>query len=566
MKKKYVFPLVMLSTIFIIVSCSSPSKMLKNASSVNYKVSPNPIEMKGDSVEITISGSYPPKFFAKKAEMSVTPVLKWDNGSASFKTEKLQGESVQGNGKTISFTNGGSFSYTGKIPYQAGMIKSELIIKSESSMKGKAVSMPDLKIADGVVATASLMNTEAKTITIENQLKRNEVVSSESDILFAMSQTKVLPKELNKAGMKGLKTFTKNIDKDTLLTFKEIVIHGFASPDGPEESNTILAQGRQDAAVKAIQKELNKSNISGNFTSEDWEGFQVLMQNSNIQDKDVILSVLSRFSDPVTREAEIKKMSVVYKRIADEILPKLRRSKIVVNAEKKGKSDEQLIAAGLGNSAISLTEEEYLFTANLVDSDAQAESVLRNAVQAYPENWKLYNNLAVTLISQNKLGEAEKALTKANELSDGDNVVKNNLGVVAAKQGNLDKALEYFEVSQNAGAEVKYNLGIIELKKGNYSAAVSKFGSNATFNAALAKLLNGDTDGALATITKADESENAYAYYLKAVIGARQKNIDMIVSNLKVAIEKDSSLRERAQKDLEFKAFAENSNFKAILR
>lgn len=566
MKKVQVFQLLLASAIILVVGCSSPSKMLKNAALLKYEVTPNPLEMKGDSVEVSVKGNFPPKYFNKKAEMVVTPVLKWEGGSANFGEVKLQGESVQANGSVVSYTSGGSFSYTGKIPYQAGMLKSDLVINSKASVKTKSVDLPEVKVADGVISTANLLQNEAQTITVTNQLKRTEAVTSEAEILFPISQAVIKPKELTKAGMKGLKTFAKNLKKDSTIKFKNVEIQGYASPDGSEATNNTLAQNRQLAAEKAIKKELNKGDVVGNFTAEDWEGFRMLMQNSSIQDKDVILSVLSKYSDPVAREAEIKKMAVVYKKIADEILPQLRRSKIVLNAEKQGKTDAQLINGALGTSKDSLSVEEYLFATTLASNQDDVIKMLSNGSSKYSDNWKLFNNLGVAYIQQNKLQDALTALNKADELSEGDKVVKNNLGVVSVKQGDMKKAVEYFEVAQGAGSEVKYNLGIIKVKEGDYPSAVAMFGSNATFNAALAKLLNGDVDGSLQTITKAGESENAYAYYLKAIIGARQKNIDMIVSNLKVAVEKDSNLRERAKKDLEFKAFMEDSNFKSILR
>ena len=566
MKKVHVFQLLLTSAIILVVGCSSPSKMLKNAALLKYEVTPNPLEMKGDSVEVSVKGNFPPKYFNKKAEMVITPVLKWDGGSANFGDVKLQGESVQANGSMISYVSGGSFSYTGKIPYQAGMLKSDLVINSKASVKTKVVNLPEVKVADGVISTANLLQNEAQTISVTNQLKRTEAITSESEILFPISQSVIKPKELTKAGMKGLKTFAKNLEKDTTIKFKNVEIQGYASPDGTEETNNTLAQNRQIAAEKAIKKELKKGEVIGNFTAEDWEGFRMLMQNSSIQDKDVILSVLSKYSDPVAREAEIKKMAVVYKKIADEILPQLRRSKIILNAEKMGKSDAQLVNGALGTSQDSLSAEEYLFATTLATSKEDEAKMLANGTAKYSDNWKLFNNLGVAYIQQNKLSEALTALQKADELSEGDKVVKNNLGVIAVKQGDMKKGVEYFEVAQGAGSEVKYNLGLIKVKEGDYPAAVAMFGSNTTFNAALAKLLNGDVDGSLQTITKAGESENAYAYYLKAIIGARQKNVDMLVSNLKVAVEKDPALRERAKKDLEFKAFMEDSNFKAILR
>lgn len=567
MKKVHVFQLVLASAILLIVSCASPSKMLKSAATLKYEVSPNPLEMRGDSVEVTVTGTFPPKFFNKSAVMVVTPSLKWDGGSVSFDQVTLQGEKVQSNAAVISNVAGGSFSYNGKVAYQPGMLKSELVIGAKVSVKTKSVDLPVVKIADGVIATATLLQNDALSIESMNQLKRTEIISSESEILFPISQSVIKPKELSTSGMKTLKTFTTNIDKDSSLKFKSIEISAYASPDGSEATNSSLAQGRQVAAEKAIKKELKKEQVVGNFTAEDWEGFRILMQNSNIQDKEVILSVLSKYSDPIAREAEIKKMAVVYKQIADEILPKLRRSKIIVNAEKMGKSDSLLLAASLDQATkIVLTEDEYLFAATIATSKADKATILLNGTAVVPTSWKLFNNLGCAYIQQNKLTEAQTAFNKADELSEGDKAVKNNLGVVAVKQGNLVKGLEYFEVAQGAGSEVKYNMGVIEVKKGDYSKAVAMFGSNATFNAALAKLLNGDVDGSLQTITKAGEADNAVAYYLKAIIGARTKNADMLVSNLKIAIEKDPSLRERAKKDLEFKAFFEDANFKSVVR
>lgn len=566
-KKLHIFQLALSSAILLMVGCASPNKMIKNATTVAYEVSPNPLEMKGDSVEVTITGKYPAKFFNKSAVVVVTPTLTWEGGSASYDKVTLQGEKVQGNADVISYETGGSFTYSGKVPYEEGMLQSELILKSTVSVKGKdAVDLQSKKVADGVLSTAALLENDALSIEAMNQFKRRQVISAESQINFLISQATVRSKELAKDDIKEMKAFIKSAEQDSSIEFKNAQIFAFASPDGSEETNSTLAESRQKAAEKVVAKVVD-GEILGTFTAEDWEGFRQLMQASSIENKEVILSVLSKYSDPVAREAEIKKMAVVYKQIADEILPELRRSKIVINAEKIGKSDSLLIVMGTSPvGADTLTIEEYLFASTVATSPEESATILQNATTVYPESWRVYNNLGVVYAEQGDLAKAQQAFNKADELSDGDKAVKNNLGVIAVKQGDLAKGLEYFEMAQGAGSEVKYNMGVIKVKEGDYASAVSMFGSNATFNAALAKLLNGDVDGALQTITKASEDDNALAYYLKAIIGARTKNPDMIVSNLKVAIEKDPTLRERAKKDLEFKDYFEDANFKSVVR
>jgi len=566
MKKLHVFQLMLSSALLIMSSCGGTGKMVKEAGTIGYEVSPSPLEMKGDSVEVSITAKYPPKFFNKNAVVVVVPTIQWEGGSVSYDKVTLQGEKVQGNAETIAFETGGTVTYTGKVAYEEGMLQSKLVLKSSASVKGKeAVALPEKEIADGVLATASLLENDALPIEITNQFKRRQVISAESQINFLVNQSAVRSKELKDADIVAMKEFIKAAKADDAIEMKNAKIIAAASPDGSEAINEKIADGRQKSAEKFVSKEV-ETEILGTYITEDWDGFRQLMQASDIENKEVILSVLQKYSDVVAREAEIKKMSVVYKQIAEEVLPELRRSKIILNAEKMGKSDSLLLAMSTADvTEDTLTIEEYLF-ASTVGTQEQAIVILKNAAQVYPECWRAYNNLGVVYAEQDKLTEALAAFNKADELSDGDKAVKNNLGVVSVKQGDLVKGLEYFEIAQGAGSEVKYNMGVIKVKEGDYSSAVSLFGSNSTFNAALAKLLNGDVDGALQTITKAGEDENALAYYLKAIIGARQKNADMIVSNLKVAIEKDPTLRERAKKDLEFKNFADDSNFQSVIR
>ena len=563
MKKKSIFQIALGTAVVVAVGCSSPSKMLKEAASVRYNVTPDPLEMKGDSVEISVNVVYPAKFFNKNAVMELTPVLKSDKASESYKTVTLQGEKVQGNGGVISFA-GGSYTYTGKVPYSDDLLQSELMVDSKVTVKKKSVNLPSAKIADGVLATASLLKNDALPIVSENQFKRAEVLTSESEIVFQINNASVRSNELSKQSMKDMKSFAKNTEKDTTITLKGVEIVGYASPDAPEDNNANLAKNRQAAAEKALKGSV-KGTFTSNYMAEDWDGFRQLMESSSIQDKDAILNVLSQYSDPVVREAEIKKMGVVYQEIADKILPQLRRSKIVVSAEKVGKSDEVLLQAGLGKSDVKLTEDEYLFAATIAENANDAETILKNGATAYSNSWKIVNNLGCQQMEEGKLDDAQASFARADELSDGDKAVKNNMGVVAVKQGDLAKGYEYFEVAQGAGSEVKYNMGTVKVKEGDYPTAVEMFGSNQTFNAALAKLLAGDVDGALSTANQVEEPD-ASVDYLKAIIGARQKNFDMIITNLKSSIEKDSAFRDRAKKDMEFRDYADDSNFQSVVK
>ncbi|MCL2327555.1 MAG: tetratricopeptide repeat protein [Bacteroidetes bacterium] len=562
MRKLHIFTVA--SVVLLSVGCAGPKKMLKDANTVRYQVSPNPLEMKGDSVEITIRGTYPAKYFAKKAEMHIAPELKWDGGSVVLKPKDLRGESVQSNATMVPYATGGSFAYTAKVPYNDAMMQSELVVNSKASVKGKGVTMPTVKIGDGVMATAALLQNDAMAIDVDHQLRRNQIITAESNIMFQIEQANIQSREMNKPETKALKDFTKKVEKDTNLIYKGIDIHGYASPDGPLDLNHRLASQREIAAGNAIKRELNKKEFVGTYTKEDWDKFVILLQNSNIQDKEVILQILSTYSDPDVRKAEMKKMSVIFKELAEQILPQLRRSEVVVSATKKDKSDDVIFAAALGQSNVVLTLQEYLFAATLANSQNDAITILKNATVKFPNEWAAFNNLGVAYIAANDFNNALKALNKANEISEGDNVVKNNLGVLAVKQGNLAKGLEYFELAQGAGAEVRYNLGWAKFKAGNYEEAVVMFGNAPRFNTALAQVMTNNNDVALQTLNRAEQS--AVAFYLRAVIGAREKNLDMVTSNLQKAINADPALRQRAKKDIEFKAFAQDANFKAIVQ
>ncbi|MDR2962529.1 MAG: tetratricopeptide repeat protein [Bacteroidales bacterium] len=563
MRKIHIFAVA--SAILVTAGCAGPNKMLKNADQVRYQVIPNPMEMRADSVAVTIKGSYPAKFFPKKATVHVTPTIQWDGGSVALPAKDLRGESVQSNAQMISYTTGGSFSYKAQVPYTDAMFQSSLMVGATAKVGNKSVDFPAVKVADGVMATANLLQDDAQVINVDNQLKRNQVVTSETTIMFLIDQANVRSSEMGTAGIKALKDFTASVAKDTTLIYKGIDIHGYASPDGPQDLNQRLASQRETNAGNAIKRALNKSGFVGTYTKEDWDKFVILVQNSNIQDKEVILQILSSYSDPDVREAELRKMSVIFKELAEQILPQLRRSEVVVSANKKDKPESVILAAALGQSNVQLTLQEYLYAAEtLAQSTNDKITILKNATVKFPQEWSAFNNLGAAYIAASDYANALTALNKANEISEGDNVVKNNLGVLAVKQGNIAQGLEYFELAQGAGPEVRYNLGWAQFKAGNYDQAVAMFANAPRFNTALAQVLTGDNDSAMQTLTRAESS--AVASYLKAVIGAREKNLDQVTTNLQAAVNADPTLLQRAKKDIEFRAFAQDASFKAIVQ
>jgi len=558
----------------LLTSCGGLNTMLKDAPQVTYKVTPGVLEMHGDSVEITITGQYPPKFFNKKAVMEVTPVLRWEGGEYAFRTEKLQGELVEANAKIISFETGGNFTYTDKIAYTEEMAKSELVLVSKASIKETVVDFPEYKLADGVIATPLLVHQDAKTISAIDQFKRKIETSQEAQILYLINQANLRGTELKKDEVKLLQDFIETAKNEENQEFVGVNISSYASPDGPEDLNTRLAGKRSKTAESFVNKQLKKVDeakadgfIQRQETSEDWEGFKKLVQSSSMEDKDLVIRVLEMNSDPTVREKEIKNIAQAYKELKESVLPQLRRSKFSVKVNVVGKSDSLLLAIGSdANATDTLNIEEFLKAATLtLDDYAKKETILKNATARHPEEWRAYNNLGVVYVKANKLDEAIEAFNKADELSEGKSMVKNNLGVVYFLKEDQSKAAEYYDLAAGAGKQVSYNQGVIKIKEGDYGRAVELFGSSESFNAALAKLLNGDANGALKTISEVADTEDALVYYLKAIIGARTANTDLLFSNLKTAVTKDANLKAKARKDMEFAKYFDDDTFKSIV-
>ncbi len=553
--------------------CAGLKKMRDKASDVSYNVKPNPLETHKGEVSVTIDTKYPAKYFNKKAVVVATPVLKYEGGQKEFEPTTLQGESVKANNKVIPYA-GGSYTYNGTIPYSPEMMQSELVIKMSARIKEKTpLEFVTPKIADGVIATPTLVQVDPKAVMVGDKFVRITPESYKADIHYVINKYDVRPSELKSDDIKAFETALKDAKASGNKQFKGAQISAYASPDGPVDLNEKLSGNRGGSAEKYLKKAFKDNKIteaeaaeflSKLSTAEDWDGFKALMEKSDIQDKELILRVLSMYSDPVVREKEIKNISAAYKEIADKILPQLRRSIMTVNVDVVGKSDEEIINLAKTDPA-KLNEEEILYAATLTNSNEEKLAIYQAAAQNFPESYRAHNNVGYICMLLGKTSEAKAAFEKAKALKD-DEVSKCNLGAVALAEGDLKTAESLLSIGMSAGEAATYNLGIIKIKQADYAAAVNYFGSKPSFNAALAQLLNGNNEKAIATLNELGDNAPAIVFYLKAVASARAGKEDGVLNNLRIAVGKDAKWKDYAKKDAEFLKFAQNEAFKGIIQ
>jgi tetratricopeptide (TPR) repeat protein len=558
---------------FIISGCAGLTKMRDDSATVNYKVTPNPLVSQAGQVKVSGDVTFPEKYFNKKAVVTATPVLKYDGGQVEYPTTTLQGEKVEGNDKVIPYA-GGSYSYSGTIAYKPELAKSELFINYSARIKDKEpVEFGSVKIADGVIATELLVKVDPQGASMKDNFVRITPESYTADIHYLINKSDVRKTELKSDAIKSFEQSLKDVKATTNKQIKGAKISAYASPDGAVDLNTKLSANRETSAEKYLRKAFKDGKITeaeaADFlkmlsTPEDWDGFKSLMEKSNIQDKDLILRVLSMYSDPDVREKEIKNISAAYKEIAEEILPQLRRSVMSIDVDVVGKSDEELLNLAL-TKPDSLNIEEILYAATLTNKLNEKEAIYKAAAANNPQCVRAANNLGYVCLQEGKLDDAKKALDAAKALKD-DATVKCNLGAVALAQGDLKTAEELLTSAMSAGDAANYNLGIIKLKQGDYAAAVNYFGNKPSFNAALAQMLNGSNDKAIATLNQLGDVKDGWVYYLKAVANARGGVADGVVSNLRQALSLDSSIKAYAQKDAELIKFADNADVKALLQ
>ena len=569
MIKKLYLPFLM-ALVFALSSCSSKMGEL---SSDYFTTTPQVLEAVGGKVDVTINGKFPEKYFKKKAVVTVTPVLRWEGGEARGESMTFQGEKVQGNNQTIYYKAGGNYSMPASFDYVPEMAKSELYLEFDAKVgkKGKSVAIPAVKVADGVIATSELVkNTlaNANTANAEDAFQRVIQQAKSANIMFLIQQANLRASELNSDSIKAFNEFVKNVNVDQKGKLMEnIEISAYASPDGGIDLNDKLAARRQENTEKYVNKQLKKeeiiTNVDAKYTAQDWEGFQELVSKSNIQDKDLILRVLSMYQDPEQREAEIKNISSVYKNLADEILPQLRRARLTLNYQLIGRSDEEILAAFKSEPKV-LNVEELLYAATLVNTPAEKEAIYKTAAQNFPADYRAFNNLGELAYQAGNYNEAESYFKTALQKNPSSAEANVNLGLIALIKG--DKAAAQTYLGKGAGsAALNEALGNYYIAAGQYEQAVTSFGDTKSNSAALAQILTKDYNSAKATL-EGVKNPDAYTAYLSAILGARTNNAGMVISNLRTAVSKDASLARKAAKDLEFAKYATNADFQSIVK
>ena len=564
MTKKLYLPLLMAMVVALFSSCS---KKMGELSADYFTVTPQVLEAVGGKVPATINGKFPEKYFNKKAVVEVTPVLKWNGGEAKGQPATFQGEKVEGNEQTISYKMGGSYTMKTTFDYVPEMAKSELYLEFKATIGKKVVTIPAVKIADGVISTSELVNNtlgNANPALGEDAFQRIIKEKHDANIMFLIQQANIRSSELKTA-----KEFNKevaNVNEAANKKISNIEVSAYASPDGGVSLNTTLAENRENNTTKMLSKDLKKAKIEApidsKYTAQDWEGFQELVSKSNIQDKELILRVLSMYQDPAQREQEIKNISSVYKTLADEILPQLRRSRLTLNYEIIGKSDEELSKLASSNPS-ELNLEELLYAATLTNEPAKKEAIYTQATKQFPNDYRAYNNLGKLAYQTGDVNKAESYLKKAASLNAAPEV-NMNLGLVSLVKGDKAAAETYF--GKAAGTkELGESMGNLYIAQGQYEKAVNSFGDSKTNSAALAQILAKDYNKAKNTLANV-ERPDAYTDYLMAVLGARTNNSSMVISSLKNAVAKDASLAKKAASDLEFAKYFTNADFMNIVK
>ncbi len=560
----------------ILTSCDGLGKMIKKQKDISYSVSPNPIEMLGDSVSFSVSGKFNPKLFAKKVTLTLTPVVKYAGGEKALKPVVLVGEKATGNGQKIAFSTGGTFNYTSeKFAYETAMRRSKVELRGVGAAKKKTKNFNAVELADGVLATSLLVRNDEKAITAKDNFVKIYPANQSTHIYYVINQSIVRPTELKTEEMKNITAFINNNLSSPSYEFKGISVSAYASPDGETDKNTNLAKDRANSGSAALMSEFKKnknkdvmfgkekSQYQVGTTKEDWEGFKSLMEQSTMADKDVVLRVLTMYPDPDQRRKEIKNLSKTYLELAEKILPKLRRAEITIDVDKKSRTDEQ-IAKLAATYPDSLSVEELLYTANLNNDLNSKVQIYQAAEKQYGSDWRTSTNLGATLLLQNKVTEAGAAFKRAEKAANGAQPsVYNNLGIIEAKNGNRVAAMELYAKAGGA-PETKYNMGILEVRNGKYADAVNDFGNYNGHNKALAQLLAGNAGVAKETIDSSNEKDMAYSYYLKAVASARLGNNTDALSNLKTAIDKDNALKAYAKDDAEFIKLRADNGFTGL--
>lgn len=559
--------LSLLFAVAVVLFATSCSSKLKPLSQNNFNVTPTPLETVGNQVPVTVNGTFPEKWFHKNATVTITPVLKFGNQELTGTPFSYQGESISGNRISIPHNRGGNFTITSTFPYSPEMLSSELYLRFDGRIKNKQSILPDLKVADGVIATSALADVKTTTPSVaDDGFQRIIQQAQEANIMFVIQQANLRQTELNKRDLKEWKQRVEQAFNDPKQNVN-VEVSAYASPDGGLSLNEELAAQREKNTSSYLENELSKRNIDtevyARYTAEDWEGFRQLVSASNLQDKDLILRVLEMYPDSETREREIKNISYVFEDLATTILPQLRRSRITANIEIIGKSDEEIMTAW-NNSPKELTVEELLYASTLTDDEKVKERVYQYVTANFSNDYRGWNNIGTMFYKQGDFAKAKQAFDRAAQVNPSAPEVNMNKALLAIMDNDLPQANELMGRSAGA-AGLDEAMGLLNLLQGNYNQAVGAYANKTTNNAGLAQLLVKDYNKAKQTLEAVDNPDATTAYLL-AIIASRTNNFNEVAANLRTAIGRDRSFGMMALNDLEFAKYRTNQEFMTIVK
>ena len=555
MKKNLILTVVCGAALVLTTSCSKKLGMFQQD---YFSTNPNPLELVGEKVPATVTARVPAKFFVKNASVTVTPTLVYDGTESTSQPYTFQGEKVRGNAPVVSYEYGGTYNIPVSFNYTPAMDRSVLYLDFAVTQGSKQYVLPRVEVATGVISTSALAN--AGTVTpayAPDAFQRNINEKYAADIMFLINVANIRADQLKTDAMVELQKALVEANGQSNRQIEEINIQSYASPDGPYDFNQQLAKHREDNTVSYINSQLKKDNITefgeltANFTAEDWEGFKQLVTKSNIQDKELILSILEMYKDPAVRDQEIKNLGAVFNELAETILPQLRYSRITATINVIGKSDAEIMEV-FNATPDQLTVEEILYAGSLTDDNNLRQTIYAKAAQLYPNDYRTWNDLGMVQYMNGDYNGAASSFAKAAALGNNPEP-QMNLGLIEMINGNYANANRYFGAA--GGTEnIGEALGVYYLKQGDYAAAARAMSDTKSNNAALAQILTKDYAKAKTTLAGINKPD-ATTYYLMAVLGARTNNESMINTNLKQAVKLDSKLAQKAADDLEFVNF-----------
>lgn len=540
----------------LIAGLTGCTKKLGQFQSDFFSTDPTPLETVGDKVPATVTANIPPKFMVKNAKVTVTPMLKWDGGQEASAATVIQGEDVRANGQAVSYANGGSVRIPFSVNYRPEMAHSDLMLNFDVDQNGKRYVLPAVKAGYGVLATSTL----ASPLTVAPAIapdKFQKVITENytADIHFLINQANIRANQTSKADYIDLNKKLVEANKAPDREIAGVTIKSYASPEGTLEFNTRLAEQREKNTAGLVENQLKKDKITefgeltSSFTPEDWEGFQALVEKSNIQDKGLILGVLAMYPDPEKREKEIRNLSSVFDELADQILPQLRYSRVQATINVLGKTDQELIDI-YNTDPSKLTVDEILYVATLTDDNTKKMTIYNKAAEIYPKDYRTFNNLGATQYRQGDIEAARANFEHAQRLDPSAREAEMNRGLISMLDNDMQSANAHFGAAAGV-PELSDALGVYYMTNGQVSEAVNTFGKSRTNNAALAQILARDYSAAQTTLSEI-ANPDATTYYLNAILGARTGNENMVMSNLRQAVQLNPSLLSRAKSDLEF--------------